>query len=142
MMPLLTRDKLLAKDKIKVVKVDLGGGDFVYVKQMTAKERDRFEASIIQAVQDSKGNIIDYKRNLEDFRAKLAVQSICDENGDLILKPADYKILSENISAAKLEKIVNVIQKINGMTEEDQENLLKSSAADRKGSTISDLQGN
>lgn len=137
-MPLLTREQLLKKDNLKIVKVDLGNNEFVYVKQMTAKERDQFEASIIEAVQDKQGRTIDYKQNLADFRAKLAVCSICDEKGNLLLKPADYKTLSENISAAKLEKIVNVIQKINGMTEEDQENLLKNSAGGQKEYSTSD----
>ena len=139
-MPLLTREDLLKKEKLQIVKIDLGNGEFVYVKQMTAKERDRFENSILKPVKNKEGEVIDYQRSLEDFRAKLAVFSICDKDGNLILKSTDYMTLSENISAAKLEKIVNVIQKINVMTEDDRENLLKSSVSGRKDNSTSASQ--
>ena len=36
-MTLLDRNALLAKEKLDVVKVDLGKGDFVFVRQMTGR---------------------------------------------------------------------------------------------------------
>lgn len=123
---LLSRELLLKKDVLKIEKVELGDGDFVYVRQMTGRERDRFERSLLREVTDKKGNTT-YKQQLEDFRAKLVVGVICDETGKNLLQPGDYNALSENMSAAKLEAIVNKAQELNKITEEDKENLIKNS---------------
>ena len=126
-MALLDRKALLKKDDLKIEKVDLGRGEFVYVKQMSAREKDQFEMSLMKPIYDSNGNLLRMEQTLEDFRAKLAVNTICDEKGNLILQPEDYALLSENISAAKLEKIVAVAQRLNRITEKDKEELVKNS---------------
>jgi len=129
-METLDRSKLLAKEELEKVKVDLGKGEFVYVRQMTGRERDNFEQSLIKETRDAKGNITGYDRALGDFRAKLAVCTVCDENGKSIFIPGDAAQLSQNMSAARLEKIVNAAQKINAISEEDKEALVKNSVAD------------
>lgn len=120
----LDRNALLAKEKLEVTKVELGKGDFVYVRQMTGRERDRFEQSLIKENKNADGG---YEKSLEDFRAKLAVCTVSDEAGSLIFRPGDYETLSQNMSAARLERIINVAQKINKISEEDKENLVKNS---------------
>jgi len=120
----LDRNALLAKEKLDVVKVDLGKGDFVFVRQMTGRERDRFEQSLIKENKSVEGG---YERSLEDFRAKLAVCTVCNEAGTLSLNANDFAMLSQNMSAARLEKIINVAQKINKISEEDKESLVKNS---------------
>jgi hypothetical protein len=126
---LLDRNALLKKEVLKVEKVELGSDEFVYVRQMTGRERDRFEQSLVREVKDIKGNVKSYERTLDDFRAKLAVVTICDVSGVLLLKPDDYPILSQNMSAKKLETIVNKAQELNKITEEDKEMLVKNSSA-------------
>lgn len=123
-MALMNRERLLQKEELDVVKVDMADGEFVYVRQMTGRERDRFEQSLMQEVRDGRGNI-DYVRSLEDFRAKLAVHTVCDEDGNNILSPEDYPTLSQNMSAFTLEKIINEAQKLNRITDEDAEALVK-----------------
>jgi len=123
---LWNREKLLQKEELRVERVELGGGDHVYVRQMSGRERDRFERSLLREVEDKKGNV-SYKRALEDFRAKLAVHTLCDEKGNNLLKPDDVEILSQNMSAAKLELIVNKAQELNRITEEDKEAMVKNS---------------
>jgi hypothetical protein len=121
----LTREVLLVKEVLKIEKVDLGNDDFVYVTQMTGRERDNFEQSLIKKIKDKKGTVTGFEQITEDFRAKLAVCTVCDENGVLVFLPNDWSTLSQNISAAKLEKIVNVAQALNSITEEDKEALVK-----------------
>lgn len=123
-MALLDRKALLAKEKLEVTKVDLGDGNYVFVRQMTGRERDRFEQSLIKENKNAEGG---YEKTLEDFRAKLAVCTVSDEDGNLILQPGDFGILSQNMSAAKLEKIINTAQRINKISEDDKENLVKNS---------------
>jgi len=121
---ILNREKLLTKEVLEVRKVDLGKGEFVYVKQMTGRERDTFEQSLLKEIK-KEGNVSDYERSLDDFRAKLAVNTLCDEKGILLLKPMDYPVLSQSMSAARLEKIVNISQEMNAIKEEDKEKLVK-----------------
>jgi hypothetical protein len=123
-MAVLNRDSLLKKEDLEIVKVDLGKGDFVYVRQMTGRERDRFEQSLIKENKNAEGG---YEKSLDDFRAKLAVCTLCDAEGKALLQPGDVGTLSQNMSAARLEKIINTAQKINKISEEDKENLVKNS---------------
>ena len=140
-MGMLTREKLLKKEELKKEKVDLGNGDFVFVRQMTGRERDQFEQSLIEEVMGEKGEA-EIKRSMEDFRAKLAVYTICDEEGKNILGPEDIPILSQHMSAARLELIVNKAQELNRISEEDKENLVKNSEAVQNANSTSDSAGN
>jgi len=121
-MGLLDKKMLLSKEELEVVKVDLGKGDFVYVRQMTGRERDKFEQSLIKENKNAEGG---FEKALDDFRAKLAVVTVCDENGNLLLSISDASTLSQNMSARRLEAIVNKAQEMNKITEEDKENLVK-----------------
>jgi hypothetical protein len=102
---------------------------------MTGRERDRFEQSLIKENKNAEGG---YEKTLEDFRAKLAVCTVSDEDGNLILQPGDFQMLSQHMSAAKLEKIINTAQKINKISEDDKENLVKNSEAVQDGNSTSD----
>lgn len=124
---LLNSSKLLEREDLQIEKVEFENGDFVFVRQMTGHERDTFENSLLKKNRDGKGNIVSIEQNTDDFRAKLAVVTICDDKGNLLLKPTDYPLLSKNMSAKRLEKIINVAQKINAITEEDKENIIKNS---------------
>jgi len=130
-MTLLNRTSLLKKEEVQIVKVDLGNDEFVFVRQMSGRERDTFEQSILKEVKNEKGDVTGYDRSLVDFRAKLAVVTLCDEKGNSLLKPEDYEMLSLNMSARRLEKIVNEAQKLNAITEEDKENLVKNLGGDQ-----------
>ena len=124
---LLNSSKLLEREELQIQKVEFENGDFIFVRQMTGHERDTFENSLLKKNRDGKGNIVSIEQNTDDFRAKLAVVTICDDKGNLLLKPTDYPQLSKNMSAKRLEKIINVAQKINAITEEDKENIIKNS---------------
>ena len=133
----LNRNALLEKEVLEVEKVKLDKGAFTYVRQMTGRERDRFDQSLMQEVKDRSGNKT-YERNLSDFRAKLAVNTLCDKTGKNLLTQKDVGTLSQNMSAARLEKIVTKSQDLNKITEEDKENLVKNSEGDQVADSNSD----
>ena len=133
----LTRESLLQKEELEVEQVDLGNGECVFVRQMTGRERDRWERSLFREEKDEKGDTTSV-RAMDDFRAKLVVNCICDEHGKAILQFEDYETLSKNMSARKLEKIVNVAQQLNKISEEDKEALIKNSDAGQAGNSSSD----
>lgn len=116
-MAFLTREMLLKKENLKVEKVDLGDDGFVFVRQMTGREKDLFEQSLVKKVYDKNGKMEGLEQDLSNFRAKVAVFSLCDEEGNLILKPEDYPALSSSILATKLEKIAEAATKLNQVSE-------------------------
>ena len=93
--------------KIELVHVPEWEGD-VYVKGMTGIERDAFEASIVQM--RGKGSRVD----MTNIRAKLAAQTICDENGEKLFTDADIKELGKK-SASALQRVFEVAQKLSGI---------------------------
>lgn len=126
---LLDRKSLLTKAEFKVEKVEFDDGTHVFVMEMSGQGRDRFEQSLIKEVKD--GKKVTYERALTDFRAKLAVNTLSNEDGVLLLQPNDYGTLSRNMTAANLEKIVNAAQKLNAITDEDKDELVKNSEGDK-----------
>ena len=112
-MATLNRDEILAASDIltELVPVPEWGGD-VYVKGMTGAERDKFEASIIE--QRGKTQTM----NMANIRAKLASLTICDETGRRLFNEADVQLLSKK-SAAALQRVFAVAQKLSGIGDED-----------------------
>jgi len=139
-MALLNRTQLLEKQKIEVKKVELGKDSHVFVRSMYAGERDAFESSLLKEVRGKDG--IDYERNQKDFRAKLAVYCVCDKKGKRIFRPSDFALLSENMSAERMERIVNVAQALNRISEDDREALVKNSEGVRSANSTSGSQDN
>lgn len=125
-MTLLNREALLKKDKMKVERVDLEDGNFVFVCQMNGRDRDAFDQSLMIQKTNDKGET-SFERNMNDFRARLAVHTICDENGVRLLQDEDAEVLSVNKSAAVLEKIVLTAQRLNKISDEDKTRMVKNS---------------
>ena len=146
-MALLNRDALLNKAVLNKKRVDLETNDsteidFVYVREMTGREKDTFEKSILVEKRDDKGDIIGFDRDIKDFRAKLAVCTLCDEDGELIFKSSDVDQLSCQMSARNLEKINEVANEINAVTPKRKEEIEKNSDADLDGNSTSGLLKN
>jgi hypothetical protein len=131
-MGMLTREDLLKKDVLEIKRVDLGEDDFVFVRQMTGRERDKFEQSVF----DQRGDSVE--KNLTDFRAKLLVQTVCDEAGERILHDDDFELLSTNKAAATIEKIVDIARDLNKISGKDEEELVKNLQIDRTKDSGSD----
>jgi hypothetical protein len=134
----LTREMLLEqKDDVQIEKVELSRG-IVFVREMSAHERDVYEQSMMRQVPDgSKKGQPQFETALEDFRTKLAVCTLCDESGNLLFSTRDIPKLSRSISASNMDKIVEVAQRLNGISEKDKEEILKNSNADLEKSSNS-----
>lgn len=121
----LNRAALLSKKAFKIEKVELGDQDFVFIKEMSGHERDAFEALQLKEVKNKKGAVIDYKPTLEDFRSKLAVCVLCDEKGEMLLDVKDWRQLGGAMTATNLSKIADAAAKLNALTSEDVEQMVK-----------------
>ena len=123
-MALLTRDEILQVQDLPTEQVHVPewGGD-VLVRALTGAERDRFEQSIVE--QRGKNT----RMNLQNIRAKLVALTVVDEQGNRIFKDEDVKWLG-NKSAAALDRIFEVAQRLSGLRDEDVEELAKNSESD------------
>ena len=84
------------------------------------RERDAYEATIIS----QRGT--DMKMNLVNARAKLVSRAIVDADGKPLFADEDVALLA-NKSAAAIERVFNVAQKLSGMSKDDIEDLTKNS---------------
>jgi hypothetical protein len=130
-MNILSREKFAATfhnfDKVEVDVTEWGEIDpatgkrektTVFVRELSAREKDRFEASLIAG----KGK----KRDIafQDMRAKMAVLACCDADGKAIFQPEDVAWLTQK-PVKPLSRIYDAVVQLNGYTEEDEEELLK-----------------
>lgn len=92
---------------------ELGGA--VYVRTLTARERDAFE-------------IANTKAHARDFRARLVVATACDEAGVDLFRVDDVAAVS-NLSCSVLDPIVDAALAINRFTKGDVEAVEKNSEA-------------
>ena len=116
-MALLNKKAILEVKDIEIEQVDVPEwGGHVFVKGMTGMERDTFEASIVQ----QRGK--DARVNMVNIRAKLAAQTICDEEGLRLFNDKDVKALGKK-SANALQRVFDVAQRLSGITEDDVDEL-------------------
>lgn len=116
---ILTRDEILAALDLprELVAVPEWGGD-VYVRGLTGKERDQFEAGMIE--QRGKSQTV----NLQNIRAKLASMSICDEEGKRLFTDADLAAIAGK-SAVALNRVFEVARRLSGLGDNDVDELAR-----------------
>ncbi len=141
----LTKEMLLEqKDALAIEKVELKDSKdvvrgHVFVREMTAKEKNTWELSLTKTLPKVGRQQQETVMNLEDYRVKLAICTLCDEDGGRLfdMKPNIINTLSEKISASNMERIADTANRLNKITKEDQEVLVKNSETDRNDSSNS-----
>lgn len=113
---MLTKDKILAADDLPREKVECWG-DFVYVRTLTAAERDRWEIRC----EDLKT-----KGLLSNVRASLLVLVLCDDTGKLLFTENDALELGKK-SGKVLDELFDVARRLNGIGQEQVEAAKKNS---------------
>jgi hypothetical protein len=129
---LLNRDQILDYDDLKTVDVEVPEwGGSVRLRMLTAKERDAFEASTVE----TRGNKM--KQNLANIRARLVALCIVDEDGKRVFDSGDVSRLGEK-SAAALQRLFMKCNELNGLSDEDVEELAEGFGSGQNGSSPSD----
>lgn len=129
-MTYLSRDDILkAPDLItEDVEVPEWGGT-VRVKALTGAERDRLESSVISSRPGG-------QRNLNNIRARMVALAVVDADGKTIFQAGDIEALGEK-SAAALDRVFGVAQRLAGMSEKDIEELTGNFTAGQNGASTS-----
>lgn len=137
---ILGRTDLIKKQVLGTKLVDLGNGQGVYVKELSARDKNEYEETLLDKKSDGKGGI-KFSQSLKNVLAKLVVWTACDEKGKLIFKPEEAATISHNMRASQMDKIANAAKKLNKLTNKDMEELTKNSEPDREDSSNSDSVG-
>ena len=118
-MATLGRNEILeAKDlKKEEVNVPEWGGT-VFIRTMRADERDAYELSCYDSREESGG------KHQQHIRARLLVYTVCDEAGVRMFSEADLDALGAK-SAKASDRLFAVAQKLNGIGDDDIEELEK-----------------
>lgn len=98
----------------------------VFVRSMRAVERDSLEVRVLA----------DGERNMANIRATFCARCIVDEEGERLFSDKDIPLLG-NKSAAALDRIFAVVQRLNGLTADDVEELAKNLPDDQDSSSPS-----
>jgi hypothetical protein len=128
-MSVLTRDQILeaarsVRIERELLTVPELGGD-IYVRGMSAKERDRFE----EGLRIRKGKKAG-QSDLRNFRAQLAVKVIVSEDGERLLNdsPEDVDVIGK-LPAGVLDRVLAKCTELSGKAEEEIEDLGNGSAS-------------
>jgi hypothetical protein len=110
----LNKSQILAIQDVEVEKVDIpewGEGAYVYVRQMSAGSRDKFETAALR----SRLNDDPSKADTKGLRSLMAMLCMCDEHGVLLFDYRKDAPELEKKNANALDRIVTAAQKFNGM---------------------------
>lgn len=118
-MAFLTRDQILGADDRKTREVEvIEWGGTVLIRTLSGKERDKFEASL-QVTRGTKT-----KQNFENFRARLIALCIVNDSGERLFADSDVVLLGDK-SVAALQRVFNACNEMNGLSDEDVDELTK-----------------
>lgn len=115
----LSRDDILKAEDIVTEEIEVPEwGGTVTVRGLTGRERDEFEAGIMER----RGRRM--IPNVANVRAKLVVRCCVDDEGNRLFKDADAEALGDK-SAGATNRIYEVAARLSGMTDEDIEELVE-----------------
>ncbi len=113
----LSRDAIFAAKDLETAEVEVPEWNgTVLIRGLTGRERDEFEASILE--RRGKRMI----PNVANIRAKLVVKCVIDADGKRLFADTDANELGEH-SAAAVNRIYEAAAKLSGLTDEDVEEL-------------------
>ncbi len=129
-MALMTREQILSAQDIAFEDIDLSdipGWETVRIKDLSAAERDRLEASMVRQKREPKrggGVTVRQEANLENIRARFCAACIVGEDMRPLFTEADLVVLGGK-SARALDRIFDRIKDRNGLNDEAVQELVE-----------------
>ena len=116
----LSRDQILEASDLKseAVEVPEWGGS-VLVRTMTGTDRDAFENTMVRLLPDGTR-----RSDVSNYRSKLVAMTLVDEAGGRLFTSDDLDRLASK-SAAALDRVFTVAQRINGLGVQAQDDAVK-----------------
>lgn len=120
----LDRDSILAANKLRKEEVQVPEwGGTVWVREMTATERDAYQVSILEMKKGAKGRV-EMQPNMQDATAKLLLHCLVDDEGEQLF--TDIGEIRQ-LAAAPVNRLLSVAQRLNAMGDEAMEELVGNS---------------
>ncbi len=130
----LTKEQILAVQDVQPVAVEIPEwGGTVYVRPMSAGERDRWEGDLLERSEKRKEGVA---KAVENLRAVFLSKCLCDQDGKLLFGPDDIEALSGK-SYRAVDRAYEAAQSLNGLSEADVAELEKNSAGGRRDASSS-----
>lgn len=124
---MLTKDQILKANDLPIEVLDVPEwGGSVRVRTVTAQEKDAWE----QSLQTGKGRNI--QLDLGNVRAKLVALTVVDDHGKRLFTDKDVLALGQK-GAKAMSRVYDAASKLNGISEEDLETIVKNSGKTRGG---------
>ena len=129
---LLTKAQIIASDDLpkELVNVPEWGGE-VYVRTLTAKERDDYEAGFVVQQGGTVKSI-----DLANVRARLVAMTLVDESGKRMFNDMEVFDLGRK-SAVALSRVYEVAKRLSGISQTDEAEMTKNSVAGESGDSPS-----
>jgi len=128
---MLTKEQILDIEDLnhEDVEVPEWGGK-VRMRCMTGTERDSFEASIYK-IEGGNTKVV-----RDNFRANLVARCLIGEDGNRLFSDKEALQIGKKNSQV-LNRLFEIAQRVNGLTAEDQEELLKNLPSEEESISIS-----
>ncbi|MFZ5816302.1 MAG: hypothetical protein ACOY93_13560 [Bacillota bacterium] len=131
----LSRDAILNAPDLATEEVEVPEwGGKVLVRGLTGKDRDAYEASLVETV--TEGGKARAKMNMNNIRARLVAMTVVDERGKRLFTSADIEALGQK-SGAALDRVFRVAQRLSGLKDGDLEVAEKNSEPGQSGDSTS-----
>lgn len=133
------RDQILAaqdsnKEAVSVPEWGLENG--LFIKTLSAKDRDGWETSLVSIDPNGKARRV----NMANMRARLVVRCLVDADGKRVFGDDDAEALGEK-SAAVVARLFDTAQRVNALSKEEVKALEKNSVSDRIDASDSNSPG-
>ncbi len=117
---ILTKDQIFEVNDLKSVSVDVPEwGGSVLVRTMTGQDRDAFDSSLFTVNADGTRTT-----DMSNLRAKLVALTLVDESNNRLFEVTDIPRLALK-SAAALERVFDMAQRVNGLGAQAEDAALK-----------------
>lgn len=127
-MKFLTKEDLLNRE-VKVSKVVFENDEFVYVKEMSGRDRSILEMSMIKFKEGENLASVTSEKDITmdttNLKSKYACMCLCDEKGNLLFTIDDADKFGSAISSTELDLIVDEADKLNAFMNKGKEDLVK-----------------
>lgn len=111
----MNKQDILGKADVKIEQVRVAPWDAdLFVRSLSGEERDALEASTLTGVLGPEGQAL---TDMKNFRSKLLVLAICDEQGNRIFASEDTEALGKKNGEA-LDILFKVAARLSGITRE------------------------
>ncbi len=133
----LSREAMLAADDLETLDLyipEKGWEGWVRLRTLTAYEKDELEIGMVAAAANGK---VGETRRLDNIRARFVAAAVIDKDGRRLYGDDDIEALGKKAAPA-LSRIFTAVQDMNGISDDDVEEMEKNFGGGQSDSSVTD----